>query len=1130
MKDRRFWLAVVSAFMATQHNTGEAAAAVIPDAGREYSVRVHTSVAEEEAVVSLFDDCRYEEVIETANAAWPRLEAMPDRVLYCVAECYIRTGQVRLAKTSFELLIAHSPQNHRYRAGLAYTLLYAGQLDKGLPMYRQVLLENQGMLAGAAEDAVALLSMGNIGGGKALFQMVIENSSDKQHYSQWYQRSLRTYRLADDVPVVGQVPSATVEQSAVSTENERKLLHTQAVQMAQNAQYQQSLDIMARLVEADAQDKSALSDYIIILQQAGQNEQAVNLFEQHSGTTMPSAVTRSVSTAYFQLKEYDKALAVLQPAITCGERDALLRAGEMNVLCGNIIAAQSYYEHLLTMNPNDYEVYFSRGMLSLQIKDYRQAARDLERARRLMPECPDKADQLTKLEHNLAIAYMNSGQDQKAASILVNYTKTLPVEGSIASDYIVALGNSSQPELAVREGERLWPAYTEAPIPGLRSLAESYLRLGKQGHALKVYSYLAGKQPSDDASRRMLAFQLMLNGRTAEGLSYYGQLLDKAPTNADAAIADAVILINTDKYIDGKSLFELVLSKYPNPSYRRQYAEVLVKKNHNRAAYKQYQLLASQPEGELDGLSGMARTAIALGDHSKSRQALDTITSKYGKSKAVAALAPGSEEGKASQETQPRVLRAATSPENLASSYTINELKGPDVPVNYAATAAKGNTELSKDEFAYQMAQIATKFLSAPVTNVETFKIEFTYAISTITAKTMPLIPSEQRNDFTYEMAQLTSNIINDQNLDMKKAKAQFAQLITKVVNRIDKTTTDGKATTAKKSDKIEPQALSSSNKNVAGSPAANAPGYVDPAIYNSLIDDLMQVGNSSNHKNNKINVDGEIRFHYAANSGGSTQWEDASGLRLYLGADTRINKNWQLFGMLEGQKSIKNYNNKLELSRLYMEGKVGESTTVKAGKFGYLMAEGNIYDSGFTGISVDFGDPIKYTLSYGETEDSKSTYIAKARYKDFDYNLEAGVYHYRLDDSSNNHNTIWNIGGNYNFSDFSIGAMYLGSSLKDSKGNSDGYVFSLNYGDLRTYRPGTYSMFAKYYNQAKGTYISHGMNAKGNSMQGVKGYGLGVSYTLAKDLVAGVEYYDLTDKVTGQKGKTVWTQLTHYF
>ncbi|CQR74891.1 outer membrane protein PgaA [Sporomusa ovata DSM 2662] len=1129
MKDRRFWLAVVSACMATQHNTGEAAVAAVPDAGREYSVRVHTLAAEEEAVVSLFDDYRYEEVIETANAAWPRLEAMPDRVLYCVAECYIRTGQVRLAKTSFELLIAHSPQNHRYRAGLAYTLLYAGQLDRGIAMYRQVLQENQGMLAGAAEDAAALLSMGNIGGGKALFQIVINSSPDKQHYSQLYEKSLRMYRLADDVPAVQAPTAAGVAQTAVSAENERKLLHTQAVEMAQNGQYQQSLDIMARLVKADAQDKSLLFDYVTILQQAGQNEQAIDVYNQQSGTSMPFSVIRSVSTAYFQLQDYDKALAVLQPAIIRGERDALLWAGEMNLRSGNTIAAQAYYERLLSLNPNDYEVYLSRGMLSLQIKDYKQAVRDLERARRLLPECPDKADWLTKLEHNLAIAYMNSGQDQKAASILVNYTKTLPVEGSLASDYIIALGNSSQYELAVREGERLWPTYTDVPIPGLRSLAESYLRLGKQGEALAVYRYLAGLQPSNNASRQMLAFQLMLNGRTAEGLSYYGQLLGTAPASVDAVIADAATLINTDKYIDGKSLFELVLSKYPNPAYRRQYAEVLVKKNHNRAAYKQYQLLAAQPEGELDGLSGMAHTASALGDYSKSRQALDTITSKYGRSKAVTALEPKtiSADRQNYQGPAPQVIGAATS--QASPAYAIAEWKNPTGSGNSGATAVKCNTEISQDEFAYEMAQLAANFLSAPVTSTENFKIEFAFAISTITAKAMPLIPSEQRNDFTYEMAQITSNVINDQNLDVKKAKMQFAQLTTEVVNRIDRAIADKKITTLRRNDNIESQTLASSNKTGGDSPKASASGDVDPATYNRLMDDLLQIGDSSKHKNNKINVDGEIRFHYAANSG-STQWDkDASGLRLYLGAETRINKDWQLFSMLEGQKSIKNYNNKLELSRLYLEGKVGAST-VKAGKFGYLMAEGNIYDSGFTGIKVDFGDPIKYSLSYGETEDTKTTYIATARYKDFDYNLETGVYHYRLDDGSNKTNTIWNIGGNYNFSNFSIGAMYLGSSLKDSKGNSDGYVLSLNYGDLRTYRPGTYSMFAKYYNQPQGTYIDHGMNGRGNSMQGLKGYGVGVSYALAKDLVAGVEYYDLADKVTGEKGKTIWTQLTHYF
>lgn len=1108
MKDRRFWLMVVSAFMAAQQNTGEAAAAV-PGTSHEQSVRAHASVVEEETVVALFDDCSYEKTIETANATWPRLEVMPDRVLYCVAESYIRGGQVRLAKTGFELLITRKPQNLSYRAGLAYTLLYAGELETGLAMYHQVLLENQGMLAGAAEDAVALLSQGNIGGGKALFQKVIAISPNKQHYLQWYERSLRMYRLADDTSVLRGLDQNAAVQPAIATKSEQNRLHTQAVELAQNGQYQQSLDIMTRLYKADAQDKSVVSDYITISQWAGQNEQAINLYEQQKGVTMPYPVLRSVSTAYFRLKEYEKALEVLQPAITRGERGALLWAGEMQLLCGNNAGAQAYYERLLAKNPNDYEVYFSRGMLSMQTEDYRQAAWDLERARRLMPEGLDKVARLVKVEHNLAIAYMHVGQDQKAASILMNHTSSLPVGAALAGDYIIALANSSQYELAVREGERLWPVYTEAPIPGLRALAESYIRLGKQEQALAVYRHLAGRQPGDEASWRMMAFQLMLSGRMAEGLSYYDKLLSKTAASADDVVADAVNFINTDKYIAGKTLFELVLKKYPKSAYREQYAGVLVKKNFNRAAYKQYQLLSVQPGGELAGLAGMARTALTAGDHPQSRQALDTITRKYGRSKAVAALEPSPEERKSGnvktgyaahngyQGTEPRVL---STPESRGTpGNAIGEFNNPGEPGGNAGIAAKGTTKV-KEEFAYEMAEIATKFLSAPVTNAENFKIEFSYAISTITAKVMPIIPSEQRNEFTYEMAQITSTIINDQNLDMKKAKAQFAQLTTKVINHIDKIIASEKTST-----------------------------LIEPEAYTGLIDELMEVGNSSKHIDRKINIDGEIRYHYAVNSGSEKWNKDSSGIRLYLGADSRINKDWHVYSILEGQKSIVNYNNKFELSRLYVAGKVGEAA-VKAGSFGYLMAEGNIYDSRFDGIRVDFGDPVKYTLSYGDTNDTKATYIATARYNDFDYNLEAGLYHFQLDDGTHNRNTIWNFAGNYNFSNFSIGAMYLGSSRKDSKGDSNGYVLSLNYGDLREYRTGTYNLFAKYYNQANGTYIAHGMNGKGSSMQGMKGYGLGMNYTFVKDFVMGIEYYDLTDKISGQKGKTLWSQMTHYF
>lgn len=463
--------------------------------------------------------------------------------------------------------------------------------------------------------------------------------------------------------------------------------------------------------------------------------------------------------------------------------------------------------------------------------------------------------------------------------------------------------------------------------------------------------------------------------------------------------------------------------------------------------------------------------------------------------------------------------------------YASNEFINVGESDNNPTSGLQGNAENFKTEFAYEMAQMTAKIVSSQITNVENFKIEFAYAIANVTAKVMPIIPSAQRNEFTYEMTQIRNKVFSNQNLNIEKAKAEIAdeiaQLTTTIIAHADQSPvdTDKKATLLRNNADIESKATG--RMNYTDQKAILNTGYIDTETYVSLIDELMHVGRRSNHSSNKVNFDGEIRYHYAFNSG-SKRWDrDSSGIRIYLGADTALNKDWHAYSILEGRKSLVNYNNEFKLSRLYVVGRVGTSM-VKAGSFGYLMAEGNIYDSGFDGIRADFRGPVKYTVSYGETDYTKETKIATARYEDFDYNLEAGGYHYQTED--NKKNTIWTLGGNYNFSNFSVGAMILSSSLKDRNGNGNGYVLSLNYGDLKTWRPGTYGIFAKYYDQPKGTYIAHGMNGMGGAMEGFKGYGLGTNYTLKENFVAGIEYYRLTDKISREKGDTWWGHLTHYF
>lgn len=307
----------------------------------------------------------------------------------------------------------------------------------------------------------------------------------------------------------------------------------------------------------------------------------------------------------------------------------------------------------------------------------------------------------------------------------------------------------------------------------------------------------------------------------------------------------------------------------------------------------------------------------------------------------------------------------------------------------------------------------------------------------------------------------------------------------------------------------------------------AAAAGQLSTETYNALLEDLLQVGKRKNRDNYKLKGDGEIRYHYAANSGPRWTGRDTSGLRTDLGLEMAFAKDWQVIGMIESKTSFLNYENLLEFSRISLAGKLGDAK-LRVGSFGYLMGDGNIYDSGFKGLRVERGEPFKYTLAYGETNDTKDTFVSTLQYKTYDYDLEAGLYRYRLADGDRSDNTLWTLGGKYHFSNFSVGAMMLGADRR--RGDKNGYVLSLDYGELKAYRAGTYSVFAKYYDQPKDTYIAHGMNGQAGALDGFEGCGVGVKYAVAENLVVGVEYYDLADKGSGARSNTWWNQLTYYF
>ena len=286
-----------------------------------------------------------------------------------------------------------------------------------------------------------------------------------------------------------------------------------------------------------------------------------------------------------------------------------------------------------------------------------------------------------------------------------------------------------------------------------------------------------------------------------------------------------------------------------------------------------------------------------------------------------------------------------------------------------------------------------------------------------------------------------------------------------------------------------------------------------------------------------RLKVDAEVRAD-VSRSGGVERGDSRARLRLRIFPDYDIDGNWHAAGMIEYEKYLNGGtgDGKLRLDRYYLTGRSGVFDTT-VGVFSAEFAEGNIYDSKFRGVRLSVGDPVRYTLHRGKIERAHEVTALSASYDTPFYGVDAGMY--RFDKINGAARNIYM--GNFRapLGDFDFGAMLLHGTDRRA-GNGTGYVLTLAKNGVG-WRPGSLSYWLKYYRQPSATYVSHTMNGMADYMSydatgdgprrgGFRGWGAGLSYTLQKDLMFGLEYYDLFDLDTSRRSRTVWASLTGYF
>ena len=309
------------------------------------------------------------------------------------------------------------------------------------------------------------------------------------------------------------------------------------------------------------------------------------------------------------------------------------------------------------------------------------------------------------------------------------------------------------------------------------------------------------------------------------------------------------------------------------------------------------------------------------------------------------------------------------------------------------------------------------------------------------------------------------------------------------------------------------------------------------------------------------------------------------------------INDDWTYTGMLQNVQNLNNNtgDENTSFQRAYVDGKLG-GMAVRAGRYNLVIADGNIYDTRADGLELSYGNKLKLKgfagkatdditvvpvtiTDYGGTDKvftgdvtNGGKYWGLAVEGELAKGLKATAGYTQFKDMGTGFveaanpgetfgktdidNGIWHAGLSYDIGHFNLSAMYLKGDLSADKFNvmfdgeinkaidqyldDDGYVIGLSYKGAKAEDAGSWGAWAKYYDQGAQTYVAHTTDANTFGMTGFKGFGVGANYTLAKNIVANVAYYNtesklakalgVADNLDRSKDHRFWTDVTFTF
>ncbi|MDM8111835.1 S-layer homology domain-containing protein [Phascolarctobacterium faecium] len=311
--------------------------------------------------------------------------------------------------------------------------------------------------------------------------------------------------------------------------------------------------------------------------------------------------------------------------------------------------------------------------------------------------------------------------------------------------------------------------------------------------------------------------------------------------------------------------------------------------------------------------------------------------------------------------------------------------------------------------------------------------------------------------------------------------------------------------------------------------------------------------------KADNVKITGQIRLSYRDND--NDQAGNSGRLRTRLFVNGTINEDWTYTGRFEnnqyyhgekaGEYSGKSGDDEIDLNWAYVSGRVG-GVKVDAGRQNFKTHTGNVLDAEFDGAKLAYGEKVKLTGYVGKAADdvfdadalgSGDGLTSDDRLYIADLSAKIGVVdayvsYYNVDNGFSQE--IYNVGAALPVAkDLKLSAewMYGTADEGDDGLDNNGWVAGLAYKGAKASKPGSWGVYANYYDMPAMTYLDNtndGYNGVMNKWQldgdGFEGYEVGANVALAKNIVAGVKYFDLEQREGSADEQAIWSEVVFTF